>query len=381
MSANPSVEVKPSPNGRAAPICPREVHSPDFYQSMMQFCPLPAWLSDASGRRIFFNQAWFDLTGRSPVCELGDSWRNGIHPEDLEEYLEIYTKAHEKALPVSTEKRVLGADNEYRWILTKGCALYDSEGGFTGIAGYCVDITERKKVEQKVREKKQRFELALENTGLGLWDWNIVTGEMIFNRRYAEILGYEYEEMERRFHSLDTFVHPDDLSQVEAKLQRHLEGRSSIYDSEHRVKTKFGDWIWIQDRGKVDQRDSNGKPLRMTGTHRDTTMRKEMEESMQRLSLVASRSNIGVVIANAEGLVEWVNLAFEKMSGYDLYDLEGKKAGALLHGPGSDPEVIAYMRDCIRQKKDFHAEILYYHKSGQPYSPIGWISTPLRFST
>ncbi len=348
-----------SPNGENAPI------------GSMEFCPMPAWLSDASGSRIYFNQAWFDFTGRTPVCELGDSWKDGVHPDDLDVYLEAYTNAHTHAHeypnPLSTEKRVLGADNEYRWISTKGCPQYNIRGEFTGLVGYCFDITDQKKVEQKLRNKKQRFELALEATGLGIWDWNIVTGEMVFNRRFTEILGFEYNEMERRFGCLDDLIHPEDSPIVREKLQRHLEGRSSIYESEHRIKTKYGDWVWVQDRGKVVQRDSSGKPLRMTGTHRDTTMRKEMEDSMQRLSLVASRANIGVVIANAEGCVEWVNYAFERMSGYDLFDLEGKRAGVLLQGPGSDPEVISQMRECIRQKKEFHTEILNYHKSGQPY--------------
>ncbi len=202
---------------------------------------------------------------------------------------------------------------------------------------------------------------------MGLWDWNIATGEMFFNTRYAQILDFKYEKMEKRFHCLEQLIHPDDKAEVWEKLQRHLDGKSQSYDSEHRLKSKYGDWVWIQDRGKVVDRDVSGKPLRMTGTHRDTTMRREMEESMRRLSLVASRSNTGVVITNADGEIEWVNFAFEKMSGYDLYDLEGNPEGTLLHGPGSDPQVIAHMRQCIKEKKEFHAEILNYHISGQPY--------------
>ncbi len=235
------------------------------------------------------------------------------------------------------------------------------------MAGFCLDITSRKQKEQRLEIKKNRYKLAIENTGLGLWDWNIATGEMFFNTRYAQILDFEYEEMEKRFHCLEQLIHPDDKAEVWEKLQRHLDGKSQSYDSEHRLKSKYGDWVWIQDRGKVVDRDVSGKPLRMTGIHRDTTMRREMEESMRRLSLVASRSNTGVVITNADGEIEWVNFAFEKMSGYDLYDLEGKPEGTLLHGPGSDPQVIAHMRQCIKEKKEFHAEILNYHISGQPY--------------
>ncbi len=337
------------------------------YWPMLQLCPFPAWLSDENGCRVYFNQAWLDLRGQTADSDLNDGWVNGIHPDDLVSLLKTDLRAHEKEIPYAAEIRIHNTKGDYRWISIPASPIQDSDGLFIGLTGFCLDITSSKETEQELLIKKNRYKLAIENTGLGIWDWNIATGEIYFNRRYAEILGYEYDEMDRQFHCLDQFIHPDDKAEVWEKLQRHLDGKSPSYDSEHRLKTKYGDWVWIQDRGKVVGRDDSGKPLRMTGTHRDTTMRKEMEESMQRLSLVASRSNTGVVISNADGETEWVNFAFEKMSGYDLYDLEGKTAGNLLHGPGSDPEVIAYIDRCIKEKKEFHAEILNYHKSGQTF--------------
>ncbi len=337
------------------------------FSSMLQICPFPAWLSDENGCRVYFNKAWLDFRGQTADFELNDGWVDGVHPDDLESLLKTDQTAHEKNIPYTAETRIRGFNGEYRWISIQAGLIQDSSGLFIGLAGYCLDITSGKEKEQKLIVKKNRYKLAIENTGLGLWDWDITSNATIFNRRYAEILEYEYDEMDTQFHCLDRLIHPDDQAEALEKLQRHLDGKSPSYESEHRLKSKYGDWIWIQDRGKVVDRDSNGKPLRMTGTHRDTTMRKEMEESMRRLSLVASRSNTAVVIANAVGEVEWVNLAFVKMSGYDLFDMEGQKVGKLLQGPGSDPEVIAYMSERTKQGKEFHAEILNYQKSGQSY--------------
>lgn len=337
------------------------------FWTMLQLCPFPGWLSNESGHRVYFNQAWLDLRGQSLDFELKGGWAQGIHLDDLENYLSIDRDAHDKGIPYTGEIRLCAHKRDFRWISVTAKPLQDANGIFIGLVGFCLDVTESKERERKLKIKKNRYELALDNTGLGLWDWDIVKGKLIFNRRYVEILDYDYEEMEKTLPRLEEFIHPEDQAQAQEKLQRHLEGKSSIYESEHRLKTKYGEWIWIQDRGKVVDRDHNGKPLRMTGTHRDTTMRREMEESMRRLSLVASRSNTGVVIANAERRIEWINLAFEKMSGYDFFDVEGKNLDVFLQGPGNDPEIIAYIGDSIQQNKEIRTELLNYHKSGRHY--------------
>ncbi len=142
------------------------------------------------------------------------------------------------------------------------------------------EIENRKKVEAKLRQSEERLELALRGADLGMWDWNVQTGEVRFNRRWVEMLGYEPDEIEPHVSAWKKLVHPDDMPRMEEVLKNHLEGRTPFYETEHRLLTRAGGWKWILVRGKVVHRDSDGRPVRTTGTHFDITERKKLESQL-----------------------------------------------------------------------------------------------------
>jgi PAS domain S-box-containing protein len=130
--------------------------------------------------------------------------------------------------------------------------------------------------------KHFRNELVIEGTRIGVWDWNIQTGETYFNERWAEMIGYTIEELQPI--SIETwmkFAHPDDLNESNKVLQDHFEGKSEYYDFQSRMKHKNGNWVWVHDRGKVFEFDVQGKPLRMCGSHIDITAQKELEINLK----------------------------------------------------------------------------------------------------
>jgi PAS domain S-box-containing protein len=143
------------------------------------------------------------------------------------------------------------------------------------------DITNIKQAEIELRNQRQRLENIIEGTNVGTWEWNVQSGEVIFNERWANIIGYNLDELKPI--SIDTwvkFTHPDDLEQSNATLKEHFDGKLDFYDCEARMKHKDGHWVWIQDRGRVATWDSNGKPLMMYGTHKDITEKKRWEETL-----------------------------------------------------------------------------------------------------
>jgi PAS domain S-box-containing protein len=144
------------------------------------------------------------------------------------------------------------------------------------------EIAERKKTEEALRENRERLELVLKGADLGLWDWNLPTGKVFFNERWAEMLGYTLDEVEPSVRTWENAVHPDDIEAVKAVLDDHLEGRKPIYRTEHRLRTKSGQWKWISDVGKVFDRDEQGIPVRMVGIHEDITERKQSEELVRK---------------------------------------------------------------------------------------------------
>lgn len=126
--------------------------------------------------------------------------------------------------------------------------------------------------------KNKRNELVIEGTRIGVWDWNVQTGETFFNERWAEIIGYTIKELQPI--SIDTwisFAHPDDLEKSNFLIQDHFDGISEYYDFQSRMRHKNGHWVWVHDRGKIFEWDRDGKPLRMCGSHIDITEQKELE--------------------------------------------------------------------------------------------------------
>jgi diguanylate cyclase (GGDEF)-like protein/PAS domain S-box-containing protein len=131
-------------------------------------------------------------------------------------------------------------------------------------------------------ESRKTLELAVRSTGLGVWDWDLLKDTFTVNPRWAEMLGWEPKEVEGFGVELwKASLHPDDRPQVISVLNDHLDGRTPYYESEHRVRRKAGDWIWLVSRGTVVARDMSGKPLRLVGTQQDITAKRSAEDEQR----------------------------------------------------------------------------------------------------
>jgi len=149
--------------------------------------------------------------------------------------------------------------------------------------GIAVTLHRQRQMENGLRESEERWKFALEGAGDGVWDWNIATGEVLYSKRFKEMLGYAEHEFSNRLQEWQERVHPDDLPRVMAEVQAYFDGRVAHYAIEHRVRCKDSSWKWMLDRGMVVSRDAAGQPLRMIGTHTDITERVTAEEERQLL--------------------------------------------------------------------------------------------------
>ncbi|NEO84168.1 MAG: PAS domain S-box protein [Spirulina sp. SIO3F2] len=152
-------------------------------------------------------------------------------------------------------------------------------------------------LEQKVAERtrelelsQKRLELALEGSGDGLWDWNMKTGESYFNPRWFTMLGYKPNELPMGFETWRNLIHPQDQDAIMTCLHNHLE-YNTPYTMDCRLRMKSGEWKWIAVYGKVVERDEDGQPLRMSGTHKDISDRKQAEAHLQQAMAKAELAN------------------------------------------------------------------------------------------
>lgn len=145
-----------------------------------------------------------------------------------------------------------------------------------------LDITDRKKIECTLQEERYRLASILEGTRTGTWEWNVQTGDTVFNETWAQICGYTLEELVPvSINTWASLVHPDDMALSNDLLEQHFRGDSTEYEFECRMKHKEGHWVWVHDRGRVFTRTEDGKPLMMYGTHSDITRRKVNEQAMK----------------------------------------------------------------------------------------------------
>lgn len=159
--------------------------------------------------------------------------------------------------------------------------------------------------QARLAELEERWKFALEGSDLGVWDWNVQTGEVWFSQRWKEMLGYEADEIGNNVGEWESRVHPDDWAAVMRDVQACFEGRVRLYLNEHRVRCKDGSYLWILDRGMVVTRDAQGRPLRMLGTHADVTHHHVARARLQRMdSLYAALSACNSVILRATGEAE-----------------------------------------------------------------------------
>ncbi|WP_406662482.1 PAS domain-containing protein [Methanolobus sp. ZRKC3] len=144
------------------------------------------------------------------------------------------------------------------------------------------DVSTRKEMEETLSKTQERVELALAGADLGMWDWNIETNELIYNNRWAEMLGYQAKKIKPHFDSWKKLIHQDEVEEVMSEIKLHLNSEKEFFESEYRMKNIDGKWQWIQSRGKVVEWNKNNEPLRLTGTSMDTSERKQFEEELCR---------------------------------------------------------------------------------------------------
>ncbi|MBN1177917.1 MAG: PAS domain S-box protein, partial [Anaerolineae bacterium] len=199
--------------------------------------------------------------------------------------------------------------------------LENEPGERVGWVSVVRDITDRKQVEAALREGEQRMDLALRGADLGTWDWNVRTGSVVFNARWAEMLGYTLDQIDPHVDAWEKLLHPDDRPGVVEALDAHLDGKTEIYETTHRLRHASGEWVWILDKGRVIERDAEGRPLRVCGTHLDITASKQMEEALrqseQKYRYLFEHAPIGIFYTSFQGQPLSINVAMARMLGFD----------------------------------------------------------------
>ncbi|MCW8161819.1 putative bifunctional diguanylate cyclase/phosphodiesterase [Stutzerimonas stutzeri] len=214
-------------------------------------------------------------------------------------------------------------------------------------------------------ESETRLKLALEACGLGLWDWDLERSVVHHAFPGADFGAGAQAYVEQDEHGRPE-VHPDDLQRVRDVLVAHLKDRTDIYTVEYRALQRDGSYLWVEDRGRVIQRDSAGRALRMIGTRRDITHEHRQAEQQRLAATVFEAAGEGIVIMDAGYRILAVNDACCTLSGYSRDELVGRSA-ARLDAPPESQLQYAQIREALEREGRWQGELLEARKSGELY--------------
>ena len=221
---------------------------------------------------------------REDISALGTRW----HPDDAEGMRSTIAESARTLQPWICEYRVNLPSKGIEWRLSEARPEAEPDGSILW-HGFITDITAKRQVEDALRESEEKFRQKSQHladviwgTNSGTWEWNLLTGEAIFNECWAEIAGCKLSALGTP--SIDTWrnlTHPDDLKQSEKRLRRYFRQETKFFESETRIRHKNGEWVWVLDRGRVVEWTAGGNPLRMSGTRIDITARKLVEDELK----------------------------------------------------------------------------------------------------
>lgn len=230
------------------------------------------------------------------------------------------------------------------------------------------------KREELIKEAKGRLQDIIEATHVGTWEWDLVSGKCEFNQRWAEIIGYELDDLPLiSIHTWPGFIHQDDLAHAKEQLDLQLQGSSDHFCCEIRVKHKNGSWVWVLSQGRVTEFDKFKSPLRMSGTHMEITDRKNAEKKLKMAASVFSHAREGILITDTQGLIVDVNETFTRLTGYSKAESLGLNPSFLKSG--LQPEVF-YQKLWKDLEREGHwsGEIWNRKKSGEFFAELLTIS-------
>jgi PAS domain S-box-containing protein len=262
--------------------------SEERFRIVADAAPVLIWMAGMDKLCTFFNKPWLEFTGRSLEQEMGNGWAEGVHPDDLQRCLKIYTEAFDARKPFVMQYRLRRYDGEYRWISDQGVARYDSNGKFSGYIGSCVDITDLINKDEALREFEERVVLAAEATHHGVWELDIATNELWMSDKARALFQFDPEArldkaiVQRR-------VHPDDRALRESAIKQAIETEGG-YALEYRLLLPDGNLRWISGRGRCVT-GKHGKGKRLIGVSVDITQQKEAQDLFR---LAAEGSHLGV---------------------------------------------------------------------------------------
>ena len=327
---------------------------------------------------VYFSPRWLAMLGYGPGELPGTiaSWEQLIHPEDaaavrclLHQHLDGRTPYYESEYRCRTKR------GGWVWILDRGKVVERERTGAAAVrmVGTHSDITARRDQERQLRRSQARYQAIITAAA----DAIITLGDdrriIELNPATAEMFGWAPEDLIGR--PLEFLIPSDPGTELAAHVDRYLAGGPTratgepdpAHEGQRRDGRRFPVSLSITEWWIDGQRHFTGIVRDISQMVAADTRLRESEAEARKLALVADRTTNAVLITDAHSRIEWINRGFERMTGYTLAEVEGRRPGDVLAGPGTDAQEFDRVRACSNRGEGYETELVSYTKSGKPY--------------
>ncbi len=280
------------------------------------------WFSDLNvPDNVWMSPEYWTTFGYDPkeMPHKASAWQDIVFEEDLKNiYANFVDHAKDPSCPYDQIVRFKHKLGHVVWIRCRGVMLRDDQGKPIKMLGAHTDITDIKEKEEELRLQTAFFKQVIDGTNLGTWQWNVKTGETIFNERWAEIIGYTLDELKPV--SIDTWMdhaYKKDLEKSNTLLQDHFAGKTPVYECEARMIHRDGSYVWVLDKGKVVSWDEEGNPEWMVGSHQEIN---EKKKAYERNRLFIQQAPTAIAMFDKE--MKYLAASKEWCSVFDIQDTE-----------------------------------------------------------
>jgi len=356
----------------------------DLLRRMTEDAPVMIWASDLAGRCVHINRMLRSFWNVENEALPDFDWSRTLHPEDLPTVFAKVKSALETQSNLDVEARYRDGLGRYRTLRTEARPRYAATGEFLGMIGVNVDVTDTVRANEQMRASEERLRIATDSAGLGIFEWHVSEDRAIFeNDRMFEIYGVprEYGGVSRQ-EFLSSFVHPEDVPILEAKLQEGMQPGATFH-AVYRIRRKSDNELrWLSSTGNFSHKD-DGTPLRMVGVTADITEQKKAEEALReseaRLRQLADTMPQLAWYANPDGYITWHNERWYQYTGKTPAETEGW-GWIRSHDPKMLPEVLEQWHISIDSGQPFDKVLLLRGVDGI-YRPFLTRAMPLKDAT
>lgn len=250
------------------------------FQALTELAPAIIWFGNPDGSLSYLNDRWYSYTGQTPEQALPFGWGEVIHPEDLPGLLQVWEEARTREIVYDTEARLRRADGAYRWFLIRAEPMRDAGGSVTGWLGSNSDIHVRRRTEEDLRKAREQLRLAVEATGTGIFDYDLLGGTLDWDDRTRALFGLS-PDVAVSYEVFLAGLHPDDRAWVDEEVRAALDPKGiTAYDIAYRtIGLEDGIERWVAAKGQAIV--SDGRTVRFIGTVRDVTRSRQAEQVLR----------------------------------------------------------------------------------------------------